>query len=167
MSELTKAPFSDAWFHRLKAAQRDLIKRCGGIDRASEVTSVSRSQVGRWNNAGDPDLVTIPALLMLEAECGQPLITSVLAGIGGRRLADPDELDAGGASSCALSAHAETISRAGELMQVGARALADGKLTPAEATEMDRAAASMENSVADLRTVLSRAKVLRVVGDER
>ncbi|WP_245409747.1 hypothetical protein [Pararhizobium haloflavum] len=166
MSELMRAPFSDAWFHRLKAAQKDLIKRCGGIDRAAELTSVSRSQVGRWNNPGDPDLITLPAMLMLEAECEAPLVTAVLAGINGRRIADPDEASLSGASACVLSAHAATITKASELMSVGAQALADGKVSPAEAAEMDRACSLLDRSVADLRMVLSNAKVLHVVNGD-
>src|SRR6185312_16646205 len=71
------AAISDAWFYRLKAAQRDLIKMVGGIERAAEITSISKSHVGRWNNATDPDLMPINAALLLEAECGVPLITSV------------------------------------------------------------------------------------------
>ena len=28
---------TDAWFHRMKSAQRDLIKLAGGIERAAEI----------------------------------------------------------------------------------------------------------------------------------
>ncbi|WP_245409845.1 hypothetical protein [Pararhizobium haloflavum] len=166
MSELMRAPFSDAWFHRLKTAQKDLIKRCGGIDRAAELTSVSRSQVGRWNNPGDPDLISLPAVLMLEADCDAPLVSAVMAGINGRRIADPDEVTITGASACVLSAHAATITKASELMSVGARALSDGKVTPAEAAEMDRACSMLDRSLDDLRMVLANAKVLRVVNGD-
>lgn len=157
MSDLMNAPFSDAWFHRLKAAQRDLIKHCGGIERCAELTSVSKSQIGRWNNAVDPDLMSLPAVLRLEAECSLPLVTSVMAGINGRRLADPDETPAG-ASANIMATHAESVLRFAELATVAAKAFADGKLSTAEASEMDRAASRLDRIIADLRSGLARAK---------
>lgn len=150
------AAISDAWFYRLKAAQRDLIKMVGGIERAAEITSISKSHVGRWNNATDPDLMPINAALLLEAECGVPLITSVMAELNGRRLADPDA--AQGNSGCVLSRHAEAVRQAAELMATGAAAFADGKLTPTEAQDMDRAASTMERGLAELRKALAGAR---------
>lgn len=147
---------SDAWFYRLKAAQRDLIKMVGGIERAAEITSISKSHVGRWNNATDTDLMPMPAVLLLEAECGVPLLTTVMAELNGRRLADPD-VD-GGSSGSVLSRHAEAMRQAAELMATGAAAFADGKLTPAEAQDMDRAASTMERGIAELRKALAGAR---------
>lgn len=150
------ADHNEAWFHRLKAAQRDLIKMCGGIERCAHITSMSKSHVGRWNNAIDADLMPLNAIYMLEAECGVLLITSAMAALNNRRLADPaaDEKQVGDI----ISGFSGTVQHAGELMNVGARAFADGKITPAEATEMDRVAANLEAKAADLRKNLARAK---------
>ncbi|KQU77732.1 hypothetical protein ASD12_18200 [Mesorhizobium sp. Root102] len=153
-----------AWFYRLKAAQRDLIARAGGIERSADLSSMSKSQMGRFNNAGDPDLMPLPAVLLLEAECAAPLVTAVMAELNGRRLADAEIGDAANASI--MASHAEVVVQAGELMAKGAIAFADGRLTPSEAAGIDRSAASLESAVSDLRraAATARANGLSVVG---
>lgn len=156
---------TDAWFHRLKAAQRDLIRLCGGIERAAELTSFGKSTVGRWANAADPELMPAAATYALEAECEQPVFTAAMAGLQGRRLSDPDE-DAR-RSSDVLTSYAEATRQAAELMASAALALADGQITPAEATTVDRASANLEHAVAELRRSLAGIKAdggLKVVG---
>jgi hypothetical protein len=146
-----------AWFYRLKAAQRDLIARAGGIERAAEIASVSKSQMGRFNNAGDPELMPLTVVLMLEQECAAPLVTGVMAELNGRRLADPGDT-AEAANACIMASHAEVVVQAGELMAKGAMAFADGRLTPTEAAGIDRQAAALERSVSDLRKAAASAR---------
>ncbi|MCI0999185.1 hypothetical protein HWD97_03725 [Ochrobactrum sp. C6C9] len=154
---------SDAWFYRLKAAQRDLIKQCGGIERSADISSFGKSTVGRWNNGTDSELMPMTAVLLLEAECGTPLVTTVMAELNGRRLADPDEFGKG--TGNILARYAEAVRQSGELMAVGAQAFADGKVTPAEATQLDRVASDVERSISEFRKLLAEARVdgLRVV----
>lgn len=154
---------SDAWFYRLKAAQRDLIKQCGGIERSADISSFGKSTVGRWNNSTDSELMPMTAVLLLEAECGTPLVTTVMAELNGRRLADPDEFGKG--TGNILARYAEAVRQSGELMAVGAQAFADGKVTPAEATQLDRVASDVERSISEFRKLLAEARVdgLRVV----
>lgn len=156
--------FKDDCFYRLKAAQRDLIKACGGIERCSQITSISRSQVGRWNNALYKDLIPTNVICVLEAECGIAYITSALASLNGRRLEDVDVLN--DKNPDIMTTFADAVRHTGDLMKTGIEALADGKITPAEATEMDQKAARLETQVANLRKALSQAKkeTLHVVG---
>ncbi|AEH88165.1 conserved hypothetical protein [Mesorhizobium opportunistum WSM2075] len=154
-----------AWFYRLKAAQRDLIERCGGIIRAGEKCSASKTEVGRWNNDGYPDLMPLSAVIQLEADCSMPLVTAVLAELNGRRLADT--VDAGElANASMMASHAEVVVQAGELMAKGALAFADGRLTPAEAAGIDRQCSVLERAVSELRLAAASARVggLSVVG---
>lgn len=148
-----------AWFYRLKAAQRDLIARCGGIERASDIASVSKSQMGRFNNPGDSELMGPTVQLMLEVECGLPIFTAAMAELQGRRLTEPEV--AAAANATLMSAHAEVMVRAGELAAAGAITFADGKVTPAEATGLLRKAADVRNAVAEL----SNAAAACVAGD--
>lgn len=150
-------PLPSAWFYRLKAAQRDLVKRCGGVERAAEIASVSKSQMGRCNNDGDPDLMTIPVVLALQADCGLPLVTAAMAELQGRRLTDP-AAGADGGNAAVQMLHAEAIVQAGELVSAGALAFADGRLTPAEAVSIDRAAARLDAAISDLRKALAAAR---------
>lgn len=150
------AEYNEAWFHRLKASQRDLIKTCGGIERCAEITSMSRSQVGRWNNAIDNDLMPLSAIYLLESECGVLCVTAALASLNNRRLADVDVSEQ--QNTDILSGFSETIRHTGELMNSGVAAFADGKITPAEATKMDRDAAALEIKTSLLRKALAAAK---------
>lgn len=147
---------SDGWFHSVKAAQRDLIKRCAGIARAAEIATTSSTQMGRYNNPTDPDLMPLNVVLALEADCGAALVTAVMASLNGRRLV---EREADGASAGAVFArHAETVRKAGELMSAGAAAFADGKLTPAEMASIDRLAGEVEDVLALLRKAIGTGK---------
>ena len=144
-------PISDAWFHRVKAATRDLVKACGGVERAGSVAMVSKSEVSRWQSAADADVISIPAVLALESDCGLALITSVMADLNGQRL---EHGEAGGVAQIA-SQQADVMRHAAELMAQGATALADGKVSPAEAALLDRAAGDLERTLQPLRRTLA------------
>lgn len=146
-----------AWFYRLKAAQRDLIKRVGGIERAGDIANVSKSQMGRFNNDGDPELMPLQVALMLQRECGVPLMTDAMAGLEGYRLTRPEEGSAA-ANATIMSSYAETVVQAGELISRGALAFADGKLTAAEAAGIDRAAGLLEQGLSELRRATAAAR---------
>ncbi|WP_411033816.1 hypothetical protein [Shinella sp. BYT-45] len=161
---------SDPFLYRVKAAQRDLIERCGGILRVETISGFSKSQVGRWNNPSDPDLMPIGAVRALEADCGAALVTGVLAEANGRRLTDPEEERA--QNVCVMLSHAEVLRQAAELANGMANAIADGQVTPTEARNIDRLAAGLERAAHGLRASLAAVKArggtaasLRVVGE--
>lgn len=161
----------DAFLYRIKAAQRDLIERCGGIMRVVEKSGYSKSEVGRWNNGSEPDLMPVGAIALLERDCGQALVTAVLAETNGRRLTDPDE--ARKAEINVLTGHAEVMRRQAEAANALAVAIADGNVTPSEATTVDRSLASVEAAISELRASLAVIKAsggvkagLKVVGGE-
>ncbi|RWB85950.1 MAG: hypothetical protein EOQ52_20595 [Mesorhizobium sp.] len=139
---------------RIKAAQAELISRAGGIDGAvATLETTGRSTIGRWNNADDPTLMSLDALIRLEAATGSSCMTAALAEMNGRRLADRDAEAAQQVS--VMSRHAEAILQAGELMAAGAAAFADGKVSPNEAAVIDRAAAQLERGLAEYRKALA------------
>lgn len=147
-------PISDAWFHRVKAATRDLVKACGGIVRAGEIAHASKSEVGRWQHAGDPDVIPLSAVLALEAECALPLVTSAMADLHGQRLVGDEP-----ASVAAIASHhADALRSFADLVSEGAAALADGRITPAEATTLDRIAGDVERAMGPLRRALAAAQ---------
>lgn len=155
---------------RIKAAQNQLIAACGGLDAVAvgeeAIINAGRSTVGRWSDIGDPTLMPLLAVIKLEAHCGQPLVTAALAEISGRRLADPDAETVSQGS--VMARHADAIIHAGELMAAGAAAFADGKVSPNEATTIDRAAAQLERGLAEYRKALAGIRAaggLKVVGE--
>jgi hypothetical protein len=141
---------------RIKSAQNQLIAAAGGLDEVADTFNYGRSTVGRWADVNDPTLMPLAAVIALEAHCGVPLVTKALAEVSGRRLSDPDQGAAD--SGNVLSRHAEAIVAAGELMSAGALAFADGKVTPAEAVAIDRAAAQLEGGIAALRKALAATR---------
>lgn len=160
----------DAFLFRLKAAQRDLIARCGGIARTEAIVHVSKSQVGRWNSPTDSDLMMLGAVMALEADCGEPLVTAVLAEANGRRLTDPEKSRQ--ADVNVLAAHSEVMRHGAEVANSVSVAIADGTVTPAEASIVDRTLAEMERAVSAMRRSLAVVKAnggdrseLRVVRD--
>lgn len=160
----------DAFLYRVKAAQRDMIERCGGIARAEAITGFSKSHVGRWNNPNDPDLMPLGAVRALEKDCGQPLITAVMAEANGRRLTDPEEERR--AEVGVLTIHSEKMRMSAEVSYAMAQAIADGNISPAEATIVDRALAQEDRVNAEMRAALAVIKArggekapLRVVGE--
>ncbi|MBB3591705.1 hypothetical protein FHX08_002049 [Rhizobium sp. BK529] len=161
---------SDAIHNRLKAAQRDLIDEVGGIERAAKISEYAKSTVGRWRNPRDPELMPMMAVIRLEGDCGRAFVTEVMAGANGRDLSDNIPADAAIVSDL-LSAHADVTMRFAELGQVTARAFSDGVVTPAEADEMDRKAAEVDDAVEEERRVLASVKAkggaaaaLKIVG---
>lgn len=160
---------STASLYRVKAAQKQLIALLGGLDDAGLLDQFGRSTLGRWANLDDPTLMPLNAVMTLErmvvADGGEPLVTRALAEIAGRRLADPGAAAAG--QQNVMSRHAEAIVQAGELMAAGAAAFADGRVTPNEATGIDRAAGALEQALGEYRKALAGIRAeggLSVVG---
>lgn len=154
-------PLNEQWFHSVKSATRDLVKLCGGVQRAGEVTSRSKSEVSRWQSSGDSDIIDIAAALALEADCGVPMVTTVMAEVNGRRLTD--EFSAQSAASI-LERHAQVLRSAAETATLVAQAMADHTVTPAEAERIDRAAAEQETSLRTLRAGLACIKANGAAG---
>lgn len=158
-------PISDAWFHRVKSATRDLVTACGGLKRVEAIAHASKSEVSRWQVATDEAIIPLPAVLVLEADCGLPLVTTVMADLGGRRLEGPSD-ETGGAAAM-LGHCTETMRAASELFGSAAAAFADGKITGAELEILDRNAGALERILAGLRLGIAQAKggpALKVVG---
>ncbi|CAD7036571.1 hypothetical protein RHAB21_02541 [Pseudorhizobium halotolerans] len=122
---------TNAWFYQLKAANRLLIKKNGGIEAAADTCSLSKSQVGRCNNDGDTELLPIPAVLRLEAECGDPCVTRVMAGLHGCKLTDPEKENRDG--TCLLRGSLELGAVANEYQRNASVRFSDLKVTPTEA----------------------------------
>lgn len=156
------SPISDAWFHRVKSATRDLVTRCGGVVRAGEIAGVSKTEASRWQTSTDPTIIPLTAVLALEADCGVALVTAVMADLGGRRLVEGDGGE-GGDASAIVARHAELMRSVGEMMTVYAAAAADGRFTAAEAEQMDRAASLVGRSLDAWRADIAAARGPRVV----
>lgn len=140
----------DAWFFRMKAAQRDLIKACGGIERAAEVCGMSPASVGRWNNPEVDELINLRAKTRLEADSGYPWVTRVelqalgfeirrVGAVGTGRVADVH-----GVTS-------RVVAEASDVMRSYSQALADGQITPADITALQKELGELAQAVEEAR----------------
>lgn len=147
---------NDAWFYQIKAAQRDLIKMAGGLDRAVELTSFARSVVGRWNNPGDPDLMPLQAVRTLEKETDQPLITTIMAHETGRKILEPKGPVTDAAALDQLVRQA--LMQVSELATEATIASTDGFLTHSEATTVGNPASRLRDTVRQIEQLVGAVK---------
>jgi hypothetical protein len=85
-----------------------------------------------------------------------PLVTSAMAALNNRRLADPD--GATEAANCVMRSYTDVVRQIGDVMANAASALADGKITIAEANEQDKLVAQLERVVCDYRKALANVR---------
>ena len=143
-----KDTMTNAWFHQLKAANRLLIKKNGGIEASADITSMSKSQIGRCHSDGDTELLPLPAQLRLEAECGDPVVTRVMAGLHGCKLTDPDSLKSD--SACIMTETLELGARTTNYQRNAMLAASDMKISPVEARAGLRDLQPIREKVAEL-----------------
>lgn len=159
-------PNANARHYLLKAKQRDLIAAAGGQVRASLICHYGKSTVGRWADANSSELMPLDAIFALEEETGRHDMSEAIASARGKSFAD-GAVSAGEHAS-AMSVHAAAVVQMGELLTAGAIAYSDGRLTPNEAQQIDRALSSLERVLDEYRKVMATARGaggLRVVGN--
>lgn len=147
-------PISDAWFHRIKAATRDLVKACGGVVRSGDVASASKSEVSRWQSPVDNDVITVPAILALEADCGVPYITRTLAELNGARI----EGEAPVCLAQVMTRHADVMQAFSGFVGASSEAFGDLHLTPAEAERLERALSEVRRVSEPMLEALAKTK---------
>lgn len=146
-------------FFRIKAASLDLVDRCGGIERSAAICGYSKSQVHRWTDRNGADLICLVAIVALEAECGEPLVTRAMAAVAGLETAPKPS-----SATSVMGAYVE-MSRAAEHVhgEVG-EALRDGEITPDERLRLEEAASVLDRATEKFREGLAAAdrKILRM-----
>ncbi|MBD8556880.1 hypothetical protein IFT84_20430 [Rhizobium sp. CFBP 8762] len=166
-----KDAMTDAWFHQLKAANRQLIKKNGGIEPSAELTSLSKSQIGRCNSSNDTELLPIPAVLRLEMECEDPVVTRVMAALNGCKLTDPKAIVGEGA--CLLRESMELSTRQNAYQMNASIAFADLNVSPNEGrkcmSDLDRVIEQATALKREYATIVAKggvdAPALRIVGE--
>lgn len=157
----------DAFHEQIKAAQRDLIRAAGSIDRVVRLTSYGKSTVGRWNNPADPEHMPLTVVRMLESDTDQPLITTILAHETGRKLSEPDGqvTDAVALDALARQALVDVVDMVGSITG----ATSDGHVTPAEGTVISTPASRLADTVRRIQQLVGAVKAgggLKIVAGE-
>lgn len=121
---------------RIKRAVRQAVHLCGGVDGAAATAERSRSVAGDWNNLNHPAFPPTDCALALDeiavSQGHLPPIASALAReLGGVFVPNVDALaDEGTLAGMVMQLSKELGDVAGEI----AKAMADGVVTPDEAT---------------------------------
>lgn len=131
----------------LKRGTRLLSKACGGDEASGEVVSRSGETVRRWGDTNCPETAPIWAIALLEAECGKPIVTRMLAEMSGHALKAVSGEPAG---ACLASAHAEVMLAAAALTQTVVEAKRDGVITPNENAAIARDGVKVQSAVGNL-----------------
>jgi len=131
----------------LKRGTRLLAKACGGNEAAGDIVSRSGETVRRWGDTECPETAPIYAILQLEAECGKPIVTRMLAEMSGHALKPVSGEPAG---ACLATAHAEVMLAAAALTQTVVEAKRDGVITPNENAAIARDGVRVQSAVGNL-----------------
>lgn len=131
---------------RLKGATRLLIHDLGGLEAAHTLTGISVSQLGRYQNVGADDFITVQIAAALESQSGvRPHVTLAMAALGGHILVPRPENSGSGKWAAHLAA---TVKEAGDVLSEFGKAIAnDGDVSPDEAehliVEVDQALSAL------------------------
>lgn len=156
----------DPWFLRMKAAQRDLIAACGGIERSAEVGEQSVAQIGRCNNPEADDLMSARAKARLEADCGYPWVTRVELQALGFEVHQNVAVVSGRAGDV-HGTTSRVVAEASDVMRAYSDALADGKITPAAIAVLQKELGELARAVEQARMAGAAAvAVQRSLRDE-
>lgn len=142
---MSKSPYKPRRQATLKAATSELVTACGGQPAAAELLGVAKNTVFRWTDDGDENaarFISAQAVRLLERAAGEPIVTRLLAAEQGHVLLRLDQVVLAADMGAAVADYATETSEAFARL---AQALADGRMTPAEAraaiTEIDQAQA--------------------------
>lgn len=147
----------------LKRGTRLLAKACGGNDAAGDICGRSGETVRRWADPAVPETIPAYFVALLEAECGQPVVTRMLAEMAGQSLRPQKGEPVDG---CMASAHAEAMIAQARLTQVVVAAKSDGIITKNEADAIARAGVEAQARVGHLLKVTREGKTGRARREE-
>lgn len=145
----------DAEFYRLKSGFRDLFERCGGLARSGRLVGRTAAMLGKVNDRDEGAFLAIDATLLLERDCGEPVVTRVMAEILGFQLE-------GGGSAAAprnpYGAVAEISREYAELVEQFALRTVDGVFSKADGAALDRELAGLIAKAEAFRRFIAAAQ---------
>lgn len=145
----------EAWFWRVKAAQRDLIERCGGVRRAAEIADCSPTWIGKCNTPNEDAFLSAVQKRRLEADAGEPLVSRVECELMGFEVAAPGGANSARADS-AYAAHAALVAEFGDLLAGFAERVRDGEFSRCDGAATDRDLADIIRRAEDFRGLIAR-----------
>lgn len=146
---------SDAEFYRLKAAMKDLVQRCGGQKRAAEIVGLAQSMISYICTRENRAQFSPAAVLLLERECGDPIVTRASAELQGFGLVGDGSLGAR-APANPYVAIADLSTEYSEVVQEFALRTADGVFSNADGAAMDRRLSDIVDKAEAFRLLIAK-----------
>jgi hypothetical protein len=145
----------DTTHYALKAATADLVDRCGGQKRAGDLLGVTQQQISKLAQREADGMLSIRQKLVLEADCGEPVVTMVEADLLGFRLerTGPAPIEPDG---CPLSAHAAVMQEVADVCRAFAQAQADGRYSRTDALTVGRELSELRRTIERFERVNAR-----------
>lgn len=147
----------DEWFFRIKTATRALVKMVGTNEDAGIIAGFAKSQMHRFTDPTDPALIPLSGAMKLEAECGIPCITEVMAAQCGNHLV---RSDGSTPPKCMVTAFgklsdefADVAARVGEAIEDGNISANDHAAICDELNQLIQRANQMQGTSGRLRSV--------------
>lgn len=139
---------------QIKRASERLVKSVGGIEAAASILGKGHSTVGRWVNRNDADYsMPLADARELEANAPEPLITMALARLaGGVFFALPQAIGCDDALPAQVML---LVKELGDVSGAIGAALADGVVTPSEASAALEQLHELDTASAKLRAMLT------------
>jgi hypothetical protein len=161
MDFIRQLPLAD--YLRIKQAWRDLVKACGGPEKVAELTRAGNR--GLICQYGQPHCMDrfppLDVVMDLEAECGVPYVTRVLADMLGLDIV-PRETPKSNVTIRSLIA--AVTRESADLTARFLEASEDNRLTADERAELRREAEEAIENLNELRVALAIEPTLRSVG---
>lgn len=133
---ITSRPLPIAVYRRFKEGFGDLVRHSGGVESAARVTRVGTSALYQMQSVNEiGHFPPVDVIADLEQKSGVPVLTKMLAEIGGYSLIPVRPFSARGSFSVALAHLGKEVS---EIFSEAAIALDDGCLTAREAKVLIR-----------------------------
>lgn len=132
----------------LKAAVAKLVELAGGVNKAADLCGRSRSQMQRYTDDAEPDMMPADLIRILETAIGETIVSGFLVREQGGVVLSPPKGAGDSELNIDFARMGETSS---DLFAEYGRALKDAKVSPKEAGRLLR----------DLDEVLAAACVMR------
>lgn len=128
----------------LKRGTRMLATACGGNEAAGSIIGRSGEAVRRWGHIDFDETIPVYQAMLLEAECGQPVVTRLLSEMSGHGLVPREGLSV---EACLREAHNDFMLEALDLSRELIEAKRDGKITPNEQAGIQRRGLAVKERV--------------------
>lgn len=145
----------DAPFYRMKAGAADLVRMAGGQARSGDIVGVSQQQVSKIVRRDDGAMFSLRAMLALEMDCGEPVLTRICAELQGFRLVRDDVLP-GPLPANPYVALADLSAEYADAVSEFSRRTTDGVFSPADGAAMDRRLSELIDKAEDFRRYVAK-----------